>query len=77
MGLVGLVVLLVSWMTLLAAPHVISPRWVPGVWMAAMVALPSVVVLGIVAGRRSSKWWYLMASLGLLSFGFMVASVAV
>ena len=77
MGIVGLVVLLASWTTLLVAPHFTSPQWVPGVWIAVLIALPFTIVLGVVAGRMSSKWWYLVAGLGLLSLAFMLASVAV
>jgi hypothetical protein len=77
MGIVGLVVLLVSWTTLLVAPNFTSPQWVPDVWIAVLIALPFAIVLAVMAGRRSSKWWYLVAGLGLLSLAFMLGSVAV
>jgi hypothetical protein len=77
LGIVGLIVLLASWMALWASPHLLRPQWVPNVWMAVLIALPCAIVLGIVAGRRSSKWWYFLSGAGLLSLAVMLASVAV
>ncbi len=76
-GIVGLVALLASWMALWGSPHVLRPQWVPDVWIAVLIALPCAIVLGIVASRRSSKWWYFVSGAGLLSLAIMLASVAV
>ena len=77
LGIVGVIVLLVSWTTILVAPHFTSPQWVPTVWIAVLIAVPFAIVLAVMAGRMSSRWWYLVAGLGLLSIAFMLASVAV
>ena len=76
-GIVGVVVLLGSWAALWVAPRFTPDHWVPHVWEAFLIAMSSVIVLGVVAGRMSSRWWYFVAGLGLLSVAFILASVAV
>lgn len=54
----------------------VSPRWVP-VLMGLMLALGMVVIvfnyLGLVPGGEASNW-YLLAGLGLITGGFVVAT---
>ena len=76
-GIVGLAVLLASWTAVWAVPHLMPPQWVPRVWIVALLALACAIVLGVVAGRISSRWWYLVAGASFLSAVVLLASVAV
>ena len=74
-GTVGLAALLASWSAIWVAPHLLPPQWVPRVWIVALLALPCAIVLGVVAGRVSSRWWYFVAGAGLLSAAVLLAGV--
>jgi hypothetical protein len=77
-GIAGLIALVASWAAIWVAPLVLSPRWVPRVWlMTIAVALPCAVVAGVVAARKTSKWWYVLAGAGFLSAAFLLAGAAV
>jgi hypothetical protein len=77
-GITGLVALFASWAAIWVAPFVLSPRWVPRVWlMTIVVALPCAVVACVVAARMTSKWWYVLAGAGFLSAAFLLAGAAV
>jgi hypothetical protein len=73
-GIAGLIALVASWAAIWVAPLLLSPRWVPRVWlMTIVVALPCAVVAGVVAARMTSKWWYFLAGAGFLSAAFLLA----
>ena len=76
MGIVGLGALLASWVAIWGAPFLMPSKWVPRVWIVVLIALPCVIVLGVVAGRMSSRWWYFLAGAGLLSAAVLLASTA-
>jgi len=76
-GTLGLAALLVSWTAIWVAPHLMPPQWVPRVWIGVLLALPCAIVLGVIAGRISSRWWYFVAGAALLSGVVLLAGVAV
>ena len=77
-GVLGLIALLASWLGIWLAPSVMPPPWVPRVWLVTIViALPSAVVAGVIAGRMASIGWYFLAGAGLLSAAVLLADVAV
>jgi hypothetical protein len=77
-GFAGLIALIVSWMAVGAAPRVMSDAWVPRVWLVAtVVALPCAAVAGVIAARKTSKWWYALPAAALVSAAFLLAEVAV
>jgi hypothetical protein len=77
-GIAGLIALLASWGAIWVAPLLLSPRWVPRVWLITIVvALPCAVVAGVVAARMTSHWWYVLAAAGFLSAAFLLAGAAV
>lgn len=73
----GLVLLLASWATLWVGPNLTPAQWIPDEEIAALIAVSFAIVLGIVAGRISSKWWYLVACAGLLSLAVVLTSAAI
>jgi hypothetical protein len=76
-GLVGIGVLLAAWLAVLVGPYFIPANWVPRAWILALIALPCAAILGVIAGRRASRWWYLLTGASLLSAGILLAGVAV
>jgi hypothetical protein len=77
-GIVGTLIFVFAWLTLGAAPSLLPPPWVPRIWLLAIaLALPCAVIAGVVAGRMTSRWWYLLSAAGLISVAFLLANVAV
>jgi hypothetical protein len=76
-GIVGLAVLLSSWLAMWIAPHLVPSSRVPSVWLIAMVALSCATVAGVIASRANSRWWYFLVGAAVLSLALLLASVAV
>jgi len=77
-GIAGLIALLVSWVAIWIAPFVMSPPWVPRIWLLTIAfALPFALVTGVVAARMGSKWWYFLAGSSLVSAAILLADAAV
>jgi len=76
-GILSCAGLVCSWTAISFGPRVIPAKWVPYAWIVALVVLLCSTVLGIVAGRSTSKWWYLLVAAGMISLVVLLASIAV
>ena len=77
-GWAGLASLLASW-AVFWLPHSMLPRhWAQWLYLLAIILSgPAAIILGIIAGRTASKWWYFVAVAGFLTVGILVAGLAV
>ena len=77
-GIGGLIALLASWAAVWVTPHILAPKSVPQVWLAAsVIVLPCATAAGVFAARKSSSWWYVLAAACFLSVAFLLSAVAV
>ena len=75
-GAAGCGILTTCWLLIYLAPYVIPPGWVPGLWLVVVVVfIPSAIVAGFVAARRS-RWWHCLTAAAIASAAMLVASVA-
>jgi hypothetical protein len=78
LGPSSLVILLASWLALGLGGRLVPQQTVPHLWLAVLIiGLPASLVLGVVAGRSGSRWWFAVSGLVLLSEAFFLISVAV
>jgi len=76
-GILSCVGLVCSWTAISFGPRVIPAEWVPYVWIAALIVLLCSTVLGVVARRSATRWWYLLVAASVISLAFLLASIAV
>ncbi len=78
LGPSSLVLLLASWLALGLGSRLVPQQTVPHLWLAVLiVGLPASLVLGVLAGRGGSRWWFAVSGIVLLSEAFFLMSVAV
>jgi len=76
-GILGLVLLVSSWLALFVAGRS-TPNWAPNVWLIDLsIGLPGALLAGILAGRLASRWWYSVSAMSVLTAGVMLAGAAV
>jgi hypothetical protein len=77
-GSAGLIALFASWAVFWLPRSWLARRWDPWLIVLAIVlSAPGAAVPGIIAGRTASKWWYVLAAVGILSGAILLAGVAV
>ena len=77
-GMSGVGLLVASWVVVGLGGKLAPVRAVPHLWTAVLLAaLPASLILGVLAGWKGSKWWFLVSGLSLLSEAFCLLSVAV
>ena len=78
LGIVGVGILVASWVAVGLASKLLPPPFVPRIWTVVVFAiLPASLALGAIAGWRGGRWWFLLSVLSLLSEAFCLLSVAV
>ena len=76
-GAVALILVIASWALLELSSSIMPPGWVPTVYLFTLILSgPVTIVLGIIAGRKASRWWYFVAVAGALSAAILLAGVA-
>ena len=81
-GVAGLIVLLASWAVLFFPWRILPPSY-PSIadpsllFLVISILSGSAGVTGIVAGRMTSKWWYLLSGAGFLTTVVLLADLAV
>jgi hypothetical protein len=77
-GISGLTALLASWAVFWIPPSALPRRYDPSLFLLAIILSGlGAAVLGVIAGRMASKWWYALAAAGFLSAGVLLADLAV
>lgn len=77
-GILGAGLLAASWAAVGLGGKLVPPTVVPHLWEVVLfVALPVSLILGVIAGWKGSRWWFLLSALSLLSEAFCLLSVAV
>jgi hypothetical protein len=74
LGWFGLAAATLAWASVFSTP------WVPEGWKLRIFALAAVAVLlslflSIIAGRKGSRWWYLLAAISLVSAFVLLADL--
>ena len=74
-GISGLAALLaVFWIP----PSALPRRYDPSLFLLAIILSGAgAAVLGIIAGRMTSKWWYIVAGAGFVTVAVLLADLAV
>ena len=76
-GMASVALLFISWVLIGLGTRFVSKNLVPYFWGGAVVfGVPGSIVLGVLAGRRGSRWWFVVAAVGLLSEALLLMSVA-
>ena len=77
-GMIGVGLFAASWAVVGLGGRLVPPTVVPHLWTGVLfAALPASLILGVVAGWKGSRWWFLLAGLSLLTEAFCLLSLAV
>jgi hypothetical protein len=66
-GWVGLVLLLAAWASVWSTPGLSESRWVIRIFEGVAIVVLISLVLGILASRRASRWWYALVGAAFVS----------
>ena len=75
-GIAGLVLLLLSWLVMFFERK-IAPEWAPYAWLIVLIVVSGALVAGILAGRMSSRRWYVVSGVAFLAADVILAGLAV
>ncbi len=77
-GISGLATLLASWVVFWIPTSALPHRYDPSLFLLAIILSGAgAAVLGIIAGRMASKWWYILAGAGFVTAAVLLADLAV
>lgn len=77
-GVIGVALFIASWIAVGLGGRFLPPTIVPRLWTIVLfAALPAALILGVVAGWKGSRWWFLLCGMSLLSEVFCMLSLAV
>lgn len=76
-GYLSLIVLIAAWVAFWDPLRFWSSDWYPSIYEMAMIGTGLAAILGVIAGWKGSKVWYVPAGLNLATCALMLAGLAV